>query len=40
MENKMGRCSGIGDVYTYDYKLRNPKTRNVGFGYYDPEIIK
>lgn len=36
----MGRCSGIGDVYTYDYKLRNPKTRNVGFGYYDPEIIK
>lgn len=36
----MGRCCGIGDVYTYDYKLRNPKTRNVGFGYYDPEIIK
>ena len=30
---------GIGTVYTYDYKLRNPKTRNVGFGYYDPNKV-
>lgn len=30
---------GIGTVYTYDYKLRNPKTRNVGFGYYDPSKV-
>ena len=30
---------GIGSVYTYDYKLRNPKTKNVGFGYYDPSKV-
>ena len=30
---------GSGTVYTYDYKLRNPKTRNVGFGYYDPTKV-
>lgn len=29
---------GIGDVYTYDYKQVH-KTRNVGFGYYDPAKV-
>lgn len=35
----MGRIAGIGDVYTYDYKQKHPKTRNVGFGYYDPNKV-
>lgn len=29
---------GIGEVYTYDYKQVH-KTRNVGFGYYDPNKV-
>lgn len=32
------RLLGIGDVYTYDYKQVH-KTRNVGFGYYDPNKV-
>ena len=36
----MSRNCGIGEVYTYHYKDVNPKTRNCGFGYYDPEKVK
>lgn len=32
------RLLGIGDVYTYDYKQVH-KTRNVGFGFYDPNKV-
>lgn len=35
----MSRNIGIGNVYTYDYKLENPKSRNVGFGYYDKDKV-
>lgn len=35
----MSRNIGIGNVYTYDYKLENPKSRNVGFGYYDRDKV-
>lgn len=35
----MSRNIGIGNVYTYDYNLENPKSRNVGFGYYDRDKV-
>lgn len=31
----MSKNVGIGNVYTYDYKLEHPETKNIGFGLYD-----
>lgn len=35
----MSKNVGIGNVYTYDYKLEHPETKNIGFGFYDKDKV-
>ena len=35
----MSKNVGIGNVYTYDYKLEHPETKNIGFGLYDKDKV-